>query len=200
MAREPDLGVRRQDAAMQGADASAHSKDWPHAPVHRLDDAGVYMVTAGTYQKRHYLNTPQRLEVVMRRLFSCIEEVGWELQAWAVLSNHYHFLARSGVDPRTLRRVVSKLHMTTAKALNQEDGTPGRRVWFQYWDSRITFERSYLARLNYVHHNPAHHGVVSQATAYRWCSAAWFEQVASPAFVKTVKNFKIDQVQVRDDF
>ena len=199
MTRQSDLGVRHRDAAFESADTSAHS-DWPHAPIHRLDEAGVYMVTAGTYQKKHCLNTPQRLELVMRRLFECLEEFGWELHAWAVLSNHYHFLARSVGDAHTLRQVVSKLHMVTAKAVNQEDGTPGRRVWFQYWDSRITFERSYLARLNYVHHNPVHHGVVAEATAYPYCSAAWFENFASPAFVKTVKNFKIDQVRVRDDF
>ncbi len=200
MTREADFGVRRHDAAFESGDTSPHSTAWPHGPVHRLDETGVYMVTAGTYQKKHYLNTPQRLELVMRKLFECIEEFGWELLAWAVLSNHYHFMARAVGDPRTLRRVVSKLHMTTAKTLNREDGTPGRRVWFQYWDSRITFERSYLARLNYVHHNPVHHATVPDATTYRWCSAAWFEQVAPPAFVKMVKRFKIDQVQVPDDF
>ena len=194
------FGLRRHDAAFQSADASAHSTAWRHAPVHRMGDAGVYMVTAGTYQKRQCLNRPQRLELVMRRLFECVEEFGWELHAWAVLSNHYHFMARSDSDPLTLRRVVSKLHMTTAKAFNQEDATPGRRVWFQYWDSHITFERSYLARLRYINQNPAHHGVVSDATEYRWCSAAWFERFATPAFVKTVNSFNTDQVQVPDEF
>ncbi|MEK6280466.1 MAG: hypothetical protein AABN95_08960 [Acidobacteriota bacterium] len=24
------------------------NKDWPHAPVHRLDSAGIYMVTGAT--------------------------------------------------------------------------------------------------------------------------------------------------------
>ena len=27
------------------------TKDWPHTPVHRLDSAGVYMVTAATLQR-----------------------------------------------------------------------------------------------------------------------------------------------------
>jgi putative transposase len=200
MMREPHVGVRRHDAAFQSADASAHPKDWPHAPVHRLGEAGGSMVTAGTYQKIHYLNRPQRLELVMRNLFECGEEFGWELHAWAVLSNHYHFMARSDGDPLTLRRVVGKLHMTTAKAFNQEDATPGRRDWFQYWDGYITFERSYLARLRYVNQNPVHHGVVTDAMSYRWCSAAWFERIATPAFVKTVNSFNIDQVKVPDEF
>jgi hypothetical protein len=38
------------------------------------------------------------------------------------------------------------------------------------------------------------------AQNYRWCSASWFERNASRAFVNTVKSFKIDRVQVPDDF
>ena len=49
-----------------------------------------------------------------------------------MLSNHYHFVARSPEDPATLKRVVSKLHMLTAKEVNRLDGTPGRsaRLFF----------------------------------------------------------------------
>jgi len=72
--------------------------------------------------------------------------------------------------------------------------------WFQFWESRITFGRSYLARLNYVHHNPAQHGVVPLAEDYKWCSASWFARNAPPAFVNSVKSFKIDRVHVPDDF
>ena len=90
--------------------------------------------------------------------------------------------------------------MQTAKQLNTWDNTPGRRVWFQYWDSHITFERSYLARLNYVHHNPIHHGIAAVAEDYKWCSASWFAHNASSAFVKTVNGLKIDKINVPDDF
>src|SRR6266480_1092887 len=104
------------------------------------------------------------------------------------------------VGPQTLRKFLGKLHMQTAKQLNLLDSTPERKVWFQFWESRITFERSYLARLNYVHHNPAQHGVVPLAEDYKWCSASWFACNAPPAFVNSVKSFKIDRVHVPDDF
>jgi len=51
-----------------------------------------------------------------------------------------------------------------------------------------------------VHHNPAAHGVVPVAENYKWCSAAWFAQTAPAALVNTVNSFKIDQVNVPDDF
>src|SRR3970282_890709 len=114
--------------------------------------------------------------------------------------NHYHFLASSPEDPGTLRKFLSKLHMTTAKQLNEWDGTPGRKVWYQFWDSHITFENSYLARLNYVHHNPQHHGVTADAAGYRWCSAKWFSENAPEAFRAMVASCKIDRLGVADDF
>jgi len=185
--------------------ACAHSKsagtmNWPHAPKHWLFEPGAYLVTAGTFQKRPHLGSPERLDFFIESLFKRAAGFGWEMRAWAALSNHYHFVAIAPPDPTTLRRFLGKLHMTTAKQLNDWDGSPGRRLWFEYWDSHITFEKSYLARLNYVHNNPVRHGVVQLAESYRWCSASWFLQNASPAFVPTVKGFKTDKLDIPDDF
>ena len=158
------------------------------------------MVTASTYRKLPHWNTSERLNYFLDSLFGRAAEFGWQLQAWAVLSNHYHFIATSPSVPATLRRFLGKLHMTTAKQLNEWDGAAGRKVWFQYWDSHITFERSYLARLNYVHNNPVHHGVVTLAESYPWCSASWFTRSASPAFLSMVKSFKTDELEIQDDY
>ncbi len=73
-------------------------------------------------------------------------------------------------------------------------------MWHNFWDTKLTFEKSYLARLNYVHQNAVKHGLVTVANQYRWCSAAWFERTATPAQMKTIYSFKIDQVRVADDF
>lgn len=158
------------------------------------------MVTTGTYQKLPHLNSPARLDFFLQSLFAYAEEFGWALRAWAVLSNHYHFLASSPAEPATLRNFLGKLHMKTAQELNRQDATPGRKVWYQFRESHITFERSYLARLHYVHYNPAKHGVATLAENYKWCSASWFTRTASPAFVATIKSFKTDQLDVPDDF
>jgi len=31
-------------------------------------------------------------------------------------------------------------------------------LWYEFWDTHLTFEKSWLARLNYVHQNPVKHG------------------------------------------
>jgi putative transposase len=174
--------------------------NWPHGPAHWLFETGLYIITSGTYRKLPHLDSPARLDFFQNSLFQYADEFGWDLRAWAVLANHYHFVAVSPTEARTLRKFLGKLHMKTAGQLNLWDNKPGRRVWFQFWDSHITYERSYLARLNYVHQNPVRHGVVAVAEHYKWCSAKWFSQNAPSAFAKSLKSFKIDQVNVPDDF
>jgi putative transposase len=93
-----------------------------------------------------------------------------------------------------------EFHSQTARELNRLDEAEGRTVWFQFRDTRLTYQHAYLARLNYVHQNAVKHGLVPVANQYPWCSAAWFERVASPAQVKTIYSLKIDKVNVPDDF
>jgi len=158
------------------------------------------MVTAGTYLKQPHINSAERLDFVLDLLLNIAGESGWSLHAWAVLSNHYHFVGQSTAASNSLSKFLGKLHMKTAQELNLRDATSGRKVWYQFRDIAITFERSYLARLNYVHNNPVHHGIVDSALDYAWCSAAWFERSAQTAFVKTVQSFKTDSVNVDDDY
>lgn len=172
--------------------------DWPHSPPHKLIEPGAYMVTAGTYGKAKFFNTPERLSLIQNLLFELADDWKWQIQAWAIFGNHYHFIALSPDNP--LKTLVNQLHSLSSRAINRLDGTKSRRIWFQYWDSHLTYLRSYFARLNYVPNNPVHHGLVSVASRYDWCSAFWFEQNATPAFFKTVCSFKTDKLKIEDNF
>jgi len=68
------------------------------------------------------------------------------------------------------------------------------------WDTHITFERSYYVRLAYVHKNAVHHGLVQEATAYPWCSAAWLEMTAEPAFYQQILKYGTERLQIPDDY
>ena len=176
---------------------------WPHAPTHALSERGTYFVTASTYQKEHHFRGARRLRVLHRGLLTVAEQFGWRLEAWAVFSNHYHFVAHSPVDAAdasSLGVMLSVLHVKTAGWLNKLDASPKRQVWFNFWETHLTHQRSYLARLNYVHKNPVKHGLVLVANQYPWCSAAWFERTASTAMVKSIYRFKMDRISVEDEF
>ena len=176
---------------------------WPHAPEHRLGEAGIYMVTAGTYRKAHHFRERERLDVLERGLLSVCREYDWRLEAWAVFSNHYHFVAAAPCAEESgssLPLMLAKLHSKTAAWVNRLDLTPGRNVWHNYFESRLTYEKSYFARLNYVHQNAVRHGLVRVAGDYPWCSARWFERTATRAQVRTIFRFRWDRLQVPDDY
>ena len=179
---------------------AAPIRDWPHAPVHRLSEHGTYIVTTGTLYKEHLFRGPERLELLETQLLTLAQQHGVQLEAWAVFSNHYHFVGHTTESGGQLQRLLSHLHTATASELNVRDGTPRRDVWHNFWDTRLTFEKSYLARLNYVHQNPVKHGLVLVANQYRWCSAAWFERTATTAQMKTIYSFKTDKLRLHDEY
>jgi len=158
------------------------------------------MVTAGTYYKEPFFRGADRLDYLCGMLLELAEHYSWHPQAWAVFPNHYHFVALSPPKGATLVQFTRHLHGLTAIETNRWDNVAGRHVWYQYWDKELTFQRSYLARLGYVHKNAVHHGLVREPSLYPWCSAGWFQREAETSFYKTVMGTKIDQVQVADDY
>ena len=188
------------DASSADRPKAAYTKDWPHAPLHRLSERGTYIVTGGTYLKQHWFRSPERLDLLESKLLSLTRDRGWQVEAWAVFSNHYHFIAHALPGFQSLAVLLKQLHGETATEINRLDGQPGRQVWFNFRDTQLTFEKSYLARLNYVHQNAVKHGLVRVANQYQWCSAAWFERTATPAQVKTIYSFQTGKVRVTDNF
>jgi putative transposase len=176
------------------------TRTWPHAPPHRLSEAGVYFVTARTRHQAHLLHSPERRDWFQHLLFDVFAERSWQLEAWAVLSNHYHVIAHSPESGAiTLKPIIQKLHSLATKRLNLEDTVANRiRLWQNYRETHLTYQHSYLARLNYVHQNPRHHGLVPQASQWPWCSAAAFKATASPAWVKTIARFPFDEIAAED--
>jgi putative transposase len=176
---------------------------WPHAPTHQLSESGTFLVTAGTYLKSHHFRGAERLSVLHRGLLTVAHDFGWKLEAWAVFSNHYHFIGASPDHERgsgSLSRMLGLLHEKTAKWINRLERSESRQVWHNYRETLLTYQKSYLARLSYVHQNAVKHGLVKVANQYPWCSAAWFERMATPSQVRTVYDLKIDRIHVFDEY
>src|SRR5690606_20618467 len=110
-----------QQDTEHAANPQAKEPAWPHAPEHRLWESGVYFVTAGTYLKHHYFRGADRLAVLHRGLLTVARDYGWRLEAWAVFSNHYHFVGCSPEEEQvaeSLSLMLGQLHEKTAKWLN----------------------------------------------------------------------------------
>src|SRR5215211_3109613 len=118
--------------------------DWPHAPVHRFD-AGIYFVTAGTYLRQPFYKDRTARDFLQQLLFAKAKEHECELQAWCLLTNHYH-LVLSTDDGGKLKAMLGKLHSEGSRVANECDGVRDRKVWFQFRETQLTYEKSWLAR------------------------------------------------------
>jgi putative transposase len=178
------------------------TQDWPHAPPHRLSEGGVYFLTARSAEGRHLFADDAMKDWFQETLFTLAAEFGWKLEAWAILSNHYHLIGHSPKGPEgaeSLRNMVRKLHSLTTKELNRRDNQAARtRLWQNFRETHLTHQRSYLARLHYVHQNAVHHKLVTRGSDWKWCSAAEFKQAVTPAWLKTICSFQYDEIASKD--
>ncbi len=180
-------------------DSQTKRTDWPHSPPHWLDRAGNYIVTGATYLNVPYFNNAEKLKFLHNLLLEYAVKYEWTLHTWAVFPNHYHFVGASD-NPSSLRTLVRHLHSVTAREVNKIDRAPGRKVWFNYWETHITHSESWFARVRYVNENAKHHGIVKYAKNYPFCSAGWLELKATPVFLNQLATYDISNLNIVDDY
>jgi putative transposase len=173
---------------------------WHHAPPHVFTPNTTYCLTAGTLHKQRLFSSPEKLDFLANTIFRLCEACSWQLEAWALFSNHYHLVAHAAEHASSTETLFRRIHSDTAVWLNETDNCPGRTVWHNYWETALTFEKSYYARLHYVHDNPVRHGAAPLAENYKWCSMGWFVQRGRSSFVRKVLSFGIERVKLPDDF
>ncbi len=173
----------------------------PHlnTPPHWFVSNAIYIVTGAILYKKPLLDSNAKLANFCETLLERANILGWSMQAWFVMSNHYHFIAQSPENALSLKALIQGIHSISAKFVNQIDGTPGRRVWYNYWDTCIQTEQSYYARLNYVIRNPVKHGLVQNPEDYPFSSYKYFIENSEAEFQKIVFSCA-DDAQVEDDY
>lgn len=175
-------------------------KVYLHNPPHYFLPNAMYMVTGTILHKQHLLSENKYKDFVLKTLLEKAALLGWQMQAWSILNNHYHFVSQASEDVSTLPKLIRQFHSITAIQINKWDGTPGRQVWHNYWDTCLTYEKSYLARLHYVHMNPVKHRLVDDAIEYPYCSYRWFVESGDKELKMQVFEQPIDKVNIFDDF
>ncbi len=150
-----------------------------HSPPH-LDLEGTrrYLVSAVV------TNMPTLSAEATSEMTECEDEVVAichnfceSLYAWCILPNHYHVLVKTD-QIRELRRALGQFHGRSSFKWNNEDRSRGRKVWHNCFERPIKTARHFWATLNYIHHNPVHHGYVDRWQDWPWSSA--------PGFLETV--------------
>ncbi len=176
-------------------------KLYAHNPPHLFRPGAAYMITAGTYQKLPHIQGEARKRLWFESLIFVIGKEQWELAAWVVLDNHYHLLIHAPeAGSERLPQLIRSLHTYTARRWNDENDAPGRRVWWNYWDTCLTYEGSYYARLNYIHWNPVKHGLAAKPEDYVFSSYRAFLSEQEVEIHRLEKTYPFDQIQMPDAF
>jgi len=161
-----------------------------HSPPH-LDFAcqRQYLISASCYEHAHIIGKDvQRMTECEARLLSTCKPLVTNLYAWCVLPNHYHILLRTERIGE-LRETLGQFHGSSSHEWNGEDDKRGRKVWYNCFERPMKSERHFWASLNYVHHNPVHHGYVKHWQDWPWSSAR--------KFLKEVGHEKAKEIWLR---
>ena len=151
----------------------AERRPW-HGPPHRVSDERLYHLSAACYEHAPFIGaSARRMADFEAELLGCVGTCCERVYAWCVLPNHYHLL----VETPCLRATTSalgRLHGRSSFRWNGEDMSRGRQVWHRCSDRAIRSEEHFWATMNYVHHNPVHHGYVAQWGEWPFSSAKDF--------------------------
>jgi len=142
----------------------------PHNPPHWFQANTIYMLTASIYQGKHLIHSSERKTVWRNSFFEAAKLNGWHIIAWVVLNNHYHAMVESPENLSSLSNFIASYHKFTARQWNNEENAPGRKVWWNYWDTCIRSEKDLYNRLQYIFWNPVKHGLTENAKDYSFSS------------------------------
>jgi putative transposase len=164
-----------------------------HSPPHwAMGFSQQYILSAACFEHAPIIGRyPERLADCEERILTVCHEHASKIYAWCVLPNHYHVLVGSQ-RIKTLCRELGRFHGRSSFEWNSEDGQRGRKVWFRCFDREIRSERHFWATLNYIHHNPVHHGYVEKWRDWIWSSAPKFlDRVGQERATQIWKDYPI---------
>lgn len=152
----------------------ARNLPW-HSPPH-LDFEGShqYLISASCYEHARIIgHSYTRMTECEYGVMSVCQTFCLSLYAWCILPNHYHVLVKTD-QIRDLRLALGRFHGCSSFRWNTEDNSRGRKVWHNCFERPIRSERHFWATMNYIHHNPVHHGYVEHWQDWPWSSAGQF--------------------------
>lgn len=126
----------------------------------RLDISGLlqHVIVRGIEQ-RNIFNDDHDRQLFVDRLFSLLSETGVRCYAWALLSNHAHFLLMPTATP--LSYFMRRLLTGYAVSFNRRNKRSGHLFQNRY-KSIVCEEEPYLLELaRYIHLNPLRAGMVA---------------------------------------
>ena len=111
-------------------------------------------------------------------------------------------MVESTDTPVELVEIIRRIHRFSAIWLkkNFTEYNALGRIWYNYWDTCVSFEKSYFNRLNYIWFNPVKHGYVEFPEEWEFGSYFTRAREDDNAMQKIINQYRIDQMKIKDDF
>ena len=124
-------------------------KSYQHNPPHLFIDNAKYFITVSTLGKHPYLKSENAKWSALNYLIKLLNVYHWELEDWVILDNHVHMMINAPEDSTSLSNVMNNFHRFTANWLSKHKiKRIGEKYFHNCWDTCITYEKLYFARLN----------------------------------------------------
>ena len=150
------------------------NRPWHSPPHFALDHPAYFLISAACFEHCPIIGfSVDRMEKFSQDLLNTVMDVAEQIAAWCLLPNHYHLLVKTS-KLKSLTYQLGRLHGRNSHEWNGEENTRGRHVFFRATDRVMRSEAHFWATINYVHHNPVHHGYVGQWTDWLWSSATGY--------------------------
>jgi putative transposase len=145
-----------------------------HGPPHRQSASSLYHLAAACYEHKPIIgHSPERLADFEFRLLEIFSQTNARAFSWCVLPNHYHALIESDHILDIIKK-IGRLHGRTSYEWNLVENQRGRKCWHRCVERAIRSDRHKWVTMNYIHHNPVHHGYVRKWDEWPFSSAADF--------------------------
>jgi putative transposase len=149
----------------------ARALPWHNPPHLDFTVARQYLVSASCYEQVPVIGkTPERMTECEAEVLSSCASLVTRIYAWCILPNHYHLLLKTD-RTKEPRCALGRLHGRLSFEWNGADNHRGRKVWYNCFERPMKSERHFWATLNYIHHNPVHHGYERRWQDWPWSSA-----------------------------
>jgi len=126
----------------------------------RLDFPGaMHHVIARGIERRSILRDDQDRLGFLNRIAEVINQTRLELLAWCMMTNHCHFLVRTGPTP--LSSCMHRLLGGHAGAFNRRHRRVGHLFQGRFFSTLVDADEYFLELIRYIHLNPVIAGIVS---------------------------------------
>ena len=138
----------------------------------RARDESTWFFTVVSKNREPLLTQTESRRVLKEVLSELRKQWPLQIQAWVLLPDHIHCIWRLPENDSRYSMRWGWLKKEVTKQLQR-----GGSIWQpRFWEHQIRDDRDFAAHCDYIHYNPAKHGLVSAPLDWPWSTFHKFVQ------------------------